>query len=105
MSRRYRPGGRGPIRRTRAPDAATADSDVGRVLHPGAGPRRYLMRCWGRCPEWTGFREIEMAKVQGEGDYESARRYNERTRNFMKKAGASATKRATGGVDAGALRK
>jgi hypothetical protein len=45
------------------------------------------------------------AKVQGEGDYESARRYNSRTRSFMKKAGKSATKRATGGVDAGALRK
>jgi len=46
-----------------------------------------------------------MAKVQGEGDYESARRYNERTRKFMKKAGKSATKRATGGVDGAALRK
>lgn len=46
-----------------------------------------------------------MAKVQGEGDYESARRYNSRTRSFMKKAGSSATKRATGGVDQGALRK
>ena len=46
-----------------------------------------------------------MARVQGEGDYESARRYNSRTRSFMKKAGKKATKRATGGVDAGALRK
>jgi hypothetical protein len=46
-----------------------------------------------------------MAKVQGEGDYESARRYNERTRSFVKKAGAKATKRATGGVDQAALRK
>lgn len=46
-----------------------------------------------------------MAKVQGEGDYESARRYNSRTRGFMKKAGSGATKRATGGVDQGALRK
>jgi hypothetical protein len=46
-----------------------------------------------------------MAKVQGEGDYESARRYNERTRKFVKKAGSGATKRATGGVDAAALRK
>ena len=46
-----------------------------------------------------------MAKVQGEGDYESARRYNERTRAFVKKAGAKATSRATGGVDAAALRK
>jgi hypothetical protein len=46
-----------------------------------------------------------MAKVQGEGDYESARRYNSRTKAFMKKAGAGATKRATGGVDQAALRK
>lgn len=46
-----------------------------------------------------------MPKVQGEGDYESARRYNTRTRSFMKKAGKSATRRATGGVDEGALRK
>ena len=46
-----------------------------------------------------------MAKVQGEGDYASARRYNSKTRSFVKKAGASATKRATGGVDQGALRK
>jgi hypothetical protein len=48
---------------------------------------------------------MEMPKVQGEGDYESARRYNARTRSFMKKAGKSATRRATGGVDEGALRK
>ncbi len=46
-----------------------------------------------------------MPKVQGEGDYESARRYNTRTKKFMEKAGAGATKRATGGVDSGALRK
>jgi len=47
-----------------------------------------------------------MTKVQGEGDYEAARRYNARTRGFMKKAGKkAATKRATGGVDQGALRK
>lgn len=46
-----------------------------------------------------------MAKVQGEGDYESARRYNARTSRFVKKAGAKATKRATGGVDVGAERK
>lgn len=45
-----------------------------------------------------------MARVQGEGDYESARRYNSRTRKFVAKKGA-ASKRATGGVDAGALRK
>lgn len=46
-----------------------------------------------------------MAKVQGEGDYESARRYNSRTKKFVAGAGASATKRATGGVDGSALRK
>jgi hypothetical protein len=46
-----------------------------------------------------------MAKIQGEGDYESARRYNSRTRKFVAKKGKAATKRATGGVDAGALRK
>ena len=46
-----------------------------------------------------------MAKVQGEGDYESARRYNSKTRSFVKKAGKTATKRAKGGVDEGALRK
>jgi hypothetical protein len=46
-----------------------------------------------------------MAKVQGEGDYESARRYNAKTRKFVKKAGKTATKRATGGVDTAALRK
>lgn len=46
-----------------------------------------------------------MPKVQGEGDYESARRYNTRTKDFVKKAGASATKRPTGGVDEAALRK
>jgi hypothetical protein len=46
-----------------------------------------------------------MAKVQGEGDYESARRYNSKTRSFVKKAGSGATKRAGGGVDQGALRK
>ncbi|HVY82537.1 MAG TPA: hypothetical protein VG994_16215 [Steroidobacteraceae bacterium] len=46
-----------------------------------------------------------MPKVQGEGDYEAARRYDKRTRDFVKKAGAGATKRATGGVDQTALRK
>jgi hypothetical protein len=46
-----------------------------------------------------------MAKVQGEGDYEAARRYNARTSRFVKKAGAKATQRASGGVDQGALRK
>ena len=46
-----------------------------------------------------------MAKVQGEGDYESARRYNTKTRSFVKKAGKAATKRASGGVDEAALRK
>ncbi|MEJ1962460.1 MAG: hypothetical protein WDO56_13335 [Gammaproteobacteria bacterium] len=46
-----------------------------------------------------------MAKVQGEGDYESARRYNTKTRAFVEKAGKNATKRATGGVDPAAERK
>ena len=46
-----------------------------------------------------------MAKVQGEGDYEAARRYNSRTKKFVAKAGKAATKRATGGVDQAALRK
>jgi len=46
-----------------------------------------------------------MAKIQGEGDYEAARRYNAGTRKFVKKAGKAATKRATGGVDQAALRK
>jgi hypothetical protein len=46
-----------------------------------------------------------MAKVQGEGDYESARRYNSKARGFVKKAGKAATKRASGGVDEAALRK
>jgi hypothetical protein len=46
-----------------------------------------------------------MAKVQGEGDYESARRYNARTSRFVKKAGSKATARASGCVDEGALRK
>lgn len=45
-----------------------------------------------------------MARVQGEGDYESARRYNARTRKFVKTS-AAADQRATGGVDQGALRK
>ena len=46
-----------------------------------------------------------MAKVQGEGDYESARRYNTRASTFVKKAGKAAAKRPDGGVDQGALRK
>jgi hypothetical protein len=46
-----------------------------------------------------------MPKIQGEGDYEAARRYDKRTKDFVKKAGASATKRASGGVDQAALRK
>jgi hypothetical protein len=48
---------------------------------------------------------MHVAKIQGEGDYESARRYNTRTRKFVAKKGKAATRRATGGVDAGALRK
>lgn len=46
-----------------------------------------------------------MAKIQGEGDYESARRYNARTRKFVAKKKGAATKRATGSIDTGALRK
>jgi len=45
-----------------------------------------------------------MGRVQGEGDYESARRYNARTRKFVAKTGG-ARKKATGGVDSGALKK
>ena len=47
-----------------------------------------------------------MAKVQGEGDYASARRYNSETRKFVKAKGAAAASRAPGGgVDQAALRK
>jgi hypothetical protein len=46
-----------------------------------------------------------MAKVQGEGDYESARRYNSATRKFVKAKGAAATRAPGGGVDRAALRK
>jgi hypothetical protein len=46
-----------------------------------------------------------MAKVQGEGDYESARRYNAETRKFVKAKGAAATRAPGGGVDKAALRK
>ena len=61
-----------------------------------------LRRC---CSGRPHFGAKQMAKIQGEGDYESARRYNARTRKFVAKKGKAATKRATGGVDAGALRK
>jgi hypothetical protein len=40
-----------------------------------------------------------MAKVQGEGDYESARRYNERTRKFVDQKGDAATHGPGGGTD------
>ncbi len=46
-----------------------------------------------------------MAKVQGEGDYESARRYNSQTRKFVKARGAAATRGPGGAVDEAALRK
>ena len=46
-----------------------------------------------------------MAKIQGEGDYQSARRYNSETRKFVKSRGAAATHGPGGGVDAAALRK
>jgi hypothetical protein len=45
-----------------------------------------------------------MAKVQGEGDYESARRYNSRTRQFVD-SGAASKATPQGAVDEGALRK
>lgn len=44
-----------------------------------------------------------MGKVQGEGDYESARRYRERTKRFMESGGAKAAPK--GGVDKQALKK
>ena len=46
-----------------------------------------------------------MAKVQGEGDYESARRYNSRTRKFVTAKGAAAERGPGGGVDVAAERK
>jgi len=46
-----------------------------------------------------------MAKVQGEGDYASARRYNSETRKFVKAKGAAASRAPGGGVDQAALRK
>ncbi|HWG30070.1 MAG TPA: hypothetical protein VN676_05935 [Steroidobacteraceae bacterium] len=46
-----------------------------------------------------------MAKVQGEGDYVSARRYNSETRKFVKAKGAAASRAPGGGVDQAALRK
>jgi hypothetical protein len=46
-----------------------------------------------------------MAKIQGEGDYASARRYNSETRKFVKSKGAAATRAPGVGVDKTALRK
>jgi hypothetical protein len=46
-----------------------------------------------------------MGKVQGEGDYESARRYNERTREFVEEKGTDAVDKPAGPVDEEALRK
>jgi hypothetical protein len=50
-----------------------------------------------------------MAKIQGEGDYEAARRYDERTKRFMKTGGAEAANPESGvpegGVDEEALRE
>jgi hypothetical protein len=46
-----------------------------------------------------------MAKVQGEGDYASARRYNSETRKFVKAKGAAATRAPGDAVDRAALRK
>ena len=45
-----------------------------------------------------------MGKVQGEGDYEAARRYNERTKEFVDEHADAATKPA-GPVDEAALQK
>ena len=38
--------------------------------------------------------EKTMAKIQGEGDYVSARRYNSETRKFVKAKGAAASRKA-----------
>jgi hypothetical protein len=46
-----------------------------------------------------------MNKVQGEGDYESARRYNKRARKFVASDAGASKAAPTGGVDQGALRK
>ena len=46
-----------------------------------------------------------MAKVQGEGDYASARRYNAETRKLVKAKGQAASRAPGGGVDRAALRK
>ena len=46
-----------------------------------------------------------MAKIQGEGDYESARRYNSRTRKFVAAKGAAAAKGPRDGLDEAAERK
>jgi hypothetical protein len=47
-----------------------------------------------------------MPRVQGEGDYESARRFNARTRKFVaQQAKRGGIKKAEGGVDEAALRK
>ncbi|HEY8506934.1 MAG TPA: hypothetical protein VIL32_01180 [Steroidobacteraceae bacterium] len=47
-----------------------------------------------------------MPRVQGEGDYESARRFNTRTRKFVaQQSKRGGIKKAEGGVDEGALRK
>jgi hypothetical protein len=47
----------------------------------------------------------EGGKVQGEGDYESARHYNERTRKFVDKEGEAATQGPGGGTDEAAERE
>ncbi len=46
-----------------------------------------------------------MAKIQGEGDYESARRYNSRTRKFVAAKGAAAERGPRSGLDVKAERK
>ncbi len=46
-----------------------------------------------------------MAKIQGEGDYESARRYNSRTRKFVAAKGKAAEKGPANGLDVKAEQK
>ncbi len=46
-----------------------------------------------------------MAKIQGEGDYESARRYNSRTRKFVTAKGTAAERGPRNGLDVTAERK
>jgi hypothetical protein len=88
------------------PRAATVEYDrVGletqrRIIHMAKKRARGVVKSAGR----GGSTQV-MAKVQGEGDYASARRYNSETRKFVKAKGAAATRAPGGGVDRAALRK